>query len=234
MLDVSGLSVFYGEARALRAVDLVIEDGELVSVVGPNGAGKTTLVAAIAGLVRDRSGRITLDGLDLMKPRSHEVCEYGIAIVPEGRRLFAGMSVRDNLVLGGYRRSARTQREERLRLVHDLFPILLERAEQRAGTLSGGEQQMLALGRALMAGPRLLLLDEPSLGLAPVVVDTLFDTLQEINAQGVAILLVEQNVTRALAISQRGYLLSDGSIVRSGPAAELADDPEVRRVCVGI
>jgi branched-chain amino acid transport system ATP-binding protein len=234
MLDVSGLTVFYGEARALRGVDLVIEDGELVSVVGPNGVGKTTLVAAIAGLVRDRSGRITLDGVDLMKPRSHEVCEYGIAIVPEGRRLFAGMSVRDNLVLGGYRRSARTQREERLRLVHDLFPILRERAEQRAGTLSGGEQQMLALGRALMAGPRLLLLDEPSLGLAPVVVDTVFDTLQEINTQGVAILLVEQNVTRALAISQRGYLLSDGSIVKSGPAAELLDDPEVRRICVGI
>jgi branched-chain amino acid transport system ATP-binding protein len=234
MLDVRGLDVFYGEARALRQVDLVIEDGELVSVVGPNGAGKTTLVSAIAGLVRDRSGQITLDGVDLMRPRSHEVCEHGIAVVPEGRRLFAGMSVRDNLVLGGYRRSARAQREERLTRVHELFPILHERAQQHAGTLSGGEQQMLALGRALMAGPRLLLLDEPSLGLAPVVVDVLFDALQEINAQGVGILLVEQNVRRALAISQRGYLLSDGSMVRSGSAAAMHDDPEVQRVCLGI
>ena len=234
MLEVRELNVFYGEARALRDVDLVIADGELVSVVGPNGAGKTTLVSAIAGLVRNRSGRIQLDGVDLMRPRSHEVCEHGIAVVPEGRRLFAGMSVRDNLVLGGYRRSARAQREERLDRVHDLFPILRERAEQHAGTLSGGEQQMLALGRALMAGPRLLLLDEPSLGLAPVVVDALFDALQDINAHGVAILLVEQNVRRALAISQRGYLLSDGSIVRSGPAATMEDDPEVRRICLGI
>jgi branched-chain amino acid transport system ATP-binding protein len=234
MLDVRGLDVFYGEARALRGVDLVLEDGELVSVVGPNGAGKTTLVAALAGLVRSRSGQISLDGVDLMRPRSHEVCEHGIAIVPEGRRLFAGMSVRDNLILGGYRRSARAQREEHLRRVHDLFPILDERAEQRAGTLSGGEQQMLALGRALMAGPRLLLLDEPSLGLAPVVVDTLFDALQEINAQGVSMLLVEQNVTRALAISTRGYLLSDGTIVRSGSAVAMLDDAEVRRIRVGI
>jgi branched-chain amino acid transport system ATP-binding protein len=234
MLDVRGLDVFYGEARALRGVDLVLEDGELVSVVGPNGAGKTTLVGAIAGLVRNRSGQISLNGVDLMRPRSHEVCEHGIAIVPEGRRLFAGMSVRDNLVLGGYRRSARAHREEHLRRVYDLFPILHERAEQRAGTLSGGEQQMLALGRALMAGPRLLLLDEPSLGLAPVVVDTLFDALQEINAQGVSMLLVEQNVTRALAISKRGYLLSDGTIVRSGSAAAMLDDSEVRRICVGI
>ena len=154
--------------------------------------------------------------------------------MPEGRRVFAGMTVRDNLALGAYRRAARAERDERLARVHELFPILRERGDQRAGTLSGGEQQMLALGRALMAGPRLLLLDEPSLGLAPVVVDTVFDALQEIHAAGVSILLVEQNVTRALAISQRGHLLSDGTIVLSGAAESLLEDPEVQRICLGV
>ncbi len=234
MLEVKGLSVFYGEARALRDVDLRIDDGEIVSVVGPNGAGKSTLVNALAGLLRDRSGKIVLDGVDLMRPATHEVGDYGIAIVPEGRRIFAGMSVRDNLLLGAYRRSARAERDTRLERVRELFPILKDRGEQRAGTLSGGEQQMLALGRALMSGPRVLLLDEPSLGLAPVVVDTLFDALQEIHATGVSILLVEQNVTRALAISQRGYLLSDGTIVLSGTAEALLNDAEVQRICLGI
>jgi branched-chain amino acid transport system ATP-binding protein len=234
LLDVRKLSVFYGEARALRDVDLRIEDGEIASVVGPNGAGKSTLVNAVAGLLRDRRGEIELDGVDLMRPAGHEVCEHGIAIVPEGRRVFAGMTVRDNLVLGAYRRGARAECEELLERVHALFPILSERSAQRAGTLSGGEQQMLALGRALMAGPRLLLLDEPSLGLAPVVVDTLFDALQEIHASGVSILLVEQNVTRALAISQRGHLLSDGTIVLSGAADDLLNDPDVRRICLGV
>ena len=234
MLRVEGLSVFYGEAQALRGVDLEIGDGEIVSVVGPNGAGKTTLVSALAGLLRDRSGDVVLDGVDLMRPATHEVCGHGVAIVPEGRRIFAGMSVRDNLVLGAYRRSARVARAEQLDRVHALFPVLRSRADQRAGTLSGGEQQMLAIGRALMSAPRLLLLDEPSLGLAPVVVDAVFDALQEINSGGVSILLVEQNVSRALAISQRGYLLSDGRIARSGRAAALLDDPEVQRICLGV
>jgi branched-chain amino acid transport system ATP-binding protein len=234
LLDVRKLSAYYGEARALHDVDLQIADREIASVVGPNGAGKSTLVSSIAGLLRDRRGEIVFDGADLMRPRSHEVCEHGVAIVPEGRRVFSGMTVRDNLELGSYRRGARPERDERLARVHDLFPILRERADQRAGTLSGGEQQMLALGRALMAGPRLLLLDEPSLGLAPVVVDTLFDALQEIHASGVSILLVEQNVTRALAISQRGHLLSDGTIVQSGTADSLLNDPEVQRICLGV
>jgi branched-chain amino acid transport system ATP-binding protein len=234
LLRVRDLNVFYGEARALRDVELEIRDGEIVSVIGPNGAGKTTLVNALAGLLRDRSGTIALDGHDLTAPASHEVCDYGIAIVPEGRRVFAGMTVQDNLDLGSYRRSERSARGERLARVHELFPVLKARAGQRAGTLSGGEQQMLALGRALMSGPRVLLLDEPSLGLAPVVVDTVFDALEEIHASGVSILLVEQNVHRALALSQRGYLLSDGSIVRSGTSAELLDDPEVQRVCLGV
>ena len=234
LLDVKGLNVFYGEARALRGVDLRIEDGVIASVVGPNGAGKSTLVKALVGLLRDRTGEIVFDGIDLMRPAAHEVCDHGLAIVPEGRRIFAGMSVEDNLTLGAYRRRARREHGDRLAQVHELFPILKDRAEQRAGTLSGGEQQMLALGRALMSGPRLLLLDEPSLGLAPVVVDTLFDALEEIHASGVAILLVEQNVTRALAISQHGHLLSDGTIARSGTAQELLDDAEVQRVCLGV
>jgi branched-chain amino acid transport system ATP-binding protein len=234
VLDVRGLNAFYGEARALRGIDLRLEDGEFACVVGPNGAGKSTLVNALAGLLRDRRGEIVLDGADLMRPAGHEVCDHGVAIVPEGRRIFAGMSVADNLELGAYRSAARADRADRRDRVHELFPILRERAEQRAGTLSGGEQQMLAIGRALMSSPKLLLLDEPSLGLAPIVVDAVFDALQEIHASGVSILLVEQNVTRALAISQRGHLLSDGTIVRSGPAAELLEDPEVRRICLGV
>jgi branched-chain amino acid transport system ATP-binding protein len=234
MLEVKGLSAFYGDAQALRGVDLRIEDGEIVSVVGPNGAGKTTLVNALAGLLTDRVGEIVLGHVDLARVPGHRVCEHGVAIVPEGRRIFAGMSVRDNLAIGAYPRSARASQADRLSAVYRLFPRLQDRAGQRAGTLSGGEQQMLAIGRALMSGPRLLLLDEPSLGLAPIVIDSLFDVLQEINESGVSMLLVEQNVTRALAISQRGYLLGDGTILRSGTGKGLLDDPEVRRVCLGI
>lgn len=234
MLEVKRLSAFYGDAQALRAVDLRIEDGEIVSVVGPNGAGKTTLVNALAGLLTDREGEIVLDHVDLARVPGHRVCEHGVAIVPEGRRIFAGMSVRDNLAIGAYPRSARASQAARLSMVYELFPRLQDRARQRAGTLSGGEQQMLAIGRALMSGPRLLLLDEPSLGLAPVVIDTLFDVLQDINAAGVSMLLVEQNVTRALAISQRGYLLSEGSILQSGTGEAMLVDPEVQRVCLGI
>ena len=228
------MSAFYGEAQALRGVDLRIEDGEIVSVVGPNGAGKTTLVNALAGLLTDREGEIVLDHVDLARVPGHRVCEHGVAIVPEGRRIFAGMSVRDNLAIGAYPRSARASQAARLSMVYELFPRLQDRATQHAGTLSGGEQQMLAIGRALMSGPRLLLLDEPSLGLAPVVIDTLFDVLQNINEGGVSMLLVEQNVTRALAISQRAYLLSEGSILQSGTGAAMLVDPEVQRVCLGI
>jgi branched-chain amino acid transport system ATP-binding protein len=234
VLEVKSLSAFYGEAQALHCVDLRIDDGELVAVVGPNGAGKTTLVNALAGLLTDREGEIVLDRVDLVQLPSHKVCDHGVAIVPEGRRVFAGMSVRDNLSLGAYRSSARASHAERLSKVYELFPVLQSRAAQRAGTLSGGEQQMLAIGRALMSGPRLLLLDEPSLGLAPVVVDTLFDVLREINGTGVSMLLVEQNVTRALAISQRGYLLNEGRILRSGTGDALVEDDEVRRVCLGL
>jgi branched-chain amino acid transport system ATP-binding protein len=234
MLTVRRLNVFYGQARALRDVELEVGAGEVVSVIGPNGAGKTTLVSAIAGLLPARRGEVAVEGRNVIARPKHEICDHGIAIVPEGRRVFSGMSVKDNLDLGAYRRGARSKHAAQLAIVHELFPILESRGDQRAGTLSGGEQQMLALGRAMMSDPRVLLLDEPSLGLAPVVVDTLFDALEAIQATGVSILLVEQNVTRALAISQRGYLLSDGAIVRSGTAAELLADPQVQRVCLGV
>ena len=234
MLEVRGLDAFYGEARALEGVDLDVGDAEIVSIVGPNGAGKSTLVQSIAGIHRSTRGRIVMDGTDLTGVAAHRVCDHGVAIVPEGRRVFPRMSVHENLCLGAYRPAARANYRERLEHVHTLFPRLRERAGQLAGSLSGGEQQMLAIGRGLMAQPRLLLMDEPSLGLAPVIVDEMFRVIQDIRAGGVSVLLVEQNVERALEISARGYLLSEGRIVASGTAAELAQSPEVQRSVLGL
>ena len=234
MLEVRALDVFYGDARALESVDIDVADGEIVCIVGPNGAGKSTLVNAIAGLHRSVQGTITMGGADVTHVPSHRVCRHGVAIVPEGRRIFPAMTVRENLDLGAYRPEARRARDESLRWVHDLFPRLRERPEQLAGTLSGGEQQMLAIGRALMASPRLLLMDEPSLGLAPVIVDELFDVITSINAAGVSVLMVEQNVERALEVSSRGYLLSEGKIVMAGTSDELRASGEVRRAVLGV
>jgi branched-chain amino acid transport system ATP-binding protein len=233
MLEIRRLDAFHGHARALWGVDLDVADGEIVSVIGPNGAGKSTLVHAVAGLLRTVRGRIAVAGADLTTVAAHQVCGHGVAIVPEGRRVFAHMSVRDNLLLGAHRRGARAGHPTRLSYVHGLFPRLAERAAQPAMNLSGGEQQMLAIGRALMAQPRLLLLDEPSLGLAPVVVDEVFRAIETINADGVSVLLVEQEVERALAVSDRGYLLAEGRIVTAGSADELRDNPEVRRSVLG-
>jgi branched-chain amino acid transport system ATP-binding protein len=233
MLEVRELDAFHGHAQALWGVDLDVGDAEVVSVIGPNGAGKSTLVNAVAGLLRSIRGRVLVDGADLVAVPPHRVCERGVAIVPEGRRVFAHMSVRDNLLLGAHRRGARVDHRTRLGYVHWLFPVLAERARQPAMNLSGGEQQMLAIGRALMAQPRLLLLDEPSLGLAPVVLDEVFRTIETINADGVGVLLVEQNVERALAVSHRAYLLAEGRVVTAGPADELRSDPEVRRSVLG-
>ncbi len=234
MLEVRGLDVRYGDARALWDVGLEVRDGEIVSIVGPNGAGKSTLVNTIAGLHRAAAGEILMDGVDVTRLPSHRVCRFGVAIVPEGRRIFAEMSVRDNLELGSYRHEARAKRGESLAWVHSLFPRLRERSTQLAGSLSGGEQQMLAIGRALMALPRLLLLDEPSLGLAPVIVDEVFDVIGTIHAAGVSVLLVEQNVQRALDVSSRGYLLSEGRIALAGTSDELSASDEVRRACLGV
>ncbi len=234
MLEVRGLDVLYGDARALEAVDIDVADGEIVAIVGPNGAGKSTLVNTLAGLHRAARGTIRMDGTDLARVPSHQLCRRGVAIVPEGRRIFPDMTVRDNLELGAYRPEARSGRDATRRWVHDLFPRLLDREGQLAGNLSGGEQQMLAIGRALMAQPRLLLLDEPSLGLAPIVVDGMFEVIRLIHASGVGILLVEQNVQRALEASARGYLLSEGRIVLSGTRAELLASEAVQRSVLGV
>jgi len=234
MLETRGLDAFYGDARALEAIDLRVDDGEIVAVVGPNGAGKSTLVNVIAGLHRSRQGGLTMDGTDIAGLPAPRFCDRGIALVPEGRRLFPRMTVRENLDLGAYRKASRAGRDTTLAWVHELFPRLAERSGQLAGSLSGGEQQMVAIGRALMAQPRLLLLDEPSLGLAPVIVDEVFSVIGTIHAAGVAVLLVEQNVDRALEISSRAYLLIEGRVQLDGPSGELRASADVRRTVLGL
>jgi branched-chain amino acid transport system ATP-binding protein len=234
VLELREVDVYYGDAQALWQVDLDVGDGEIVCIVGPNGAGKSTLVHAIAGLLPVRGGRIVIDGTDVSRVPAHRVCDSGVAIVPEGRRIFPGMTVGDNLDLGAYRAGARRRFAETRRQVTELFPRLEERSGQLAGSLSGGEQQMLAIGRAMMASPRILLLDEPSLGLAPVMVDEVFEIIGQINRTGVAVLLVEQNVLRALEIASRAYLLSEGRIRMAGTAAELAGNAELQRTVLGI
>jgi branched-chain amino acid transport system ATP-binding protein len=234
MLEVRELNAFYGDAQALWDVTLDVGPGETVCVIGPNGAGKSTIVVSIAGLLPSIRGQITVDGADVVGLPAHRVCAQGVAIVPEGRRVFGHMSVHDNLCLGAYRPAARPGYRQTLAEVYHLFPRLSARSAQAAGNLSGGEQQMLAIGRALMAQPRLLLLDEPSLGLAPVIVDEVFDALAEIGAQGVSILLVEQDIDRALDLAARGYLLTEGRIATSGPCADLRDNQQVRRGVLGL
>jgi branched-chain amino acid transport system ATP-binding protein len=233
MLEVRGLEAFHGHAQALWSLDLQVGDAEIVSVVGPNGAGKSTLVNAVGGLLRTVRGQILVDGTDLTTRPAHQVCGYGVAIVPEGRRVFPRMSVRDNLLLGAHRRGARAGYRAALEHVHELFPRLAERATQPAVNLSGGEQQMLAIGRALMARPRTLLLDEPSLGLAPRLVDEVFAAIRAINADGVSVLLVEQEVERAFDLSSRAYLLTEGRVVAAGRSGELREDPRVRTSLLG-
>jgi branched-chain amino acid transport system ATP-binding protein len=233
VLEVRQLDAFYGDARALWGVNLDVRAGETVCVIGPNGAGKSTLVNAIARLHTRTRGRIVVGGTDVCDVATHRVCSSGVAIVPEGRRVFAHMTVRDNLCLGAYRPAARKSYKEQLERTYELFPRLSERSGQLAGTLSGGEQQMVAIARALMARPRLLLLDEPSLGLAPVVVDEVFDALARIGAQGVSILLVEQDVERALGLAARGYLLVEGRVAAEGSSAELRESDAVRAAVLG-
>ncbi len=233
MLEVERLQAGYGDAPALWDVSLTVGDGELVSIVGPNGAGKTTLINAIAGLLPVRGGSIRFDGRDLSRLAAHEVCGYGIAIVPEGRRLFTGMSVEENLEIGCYVRSARAVRIESLERVYSIFPILRERRRHVAGALSGGMQQMLAIGRALMARPRLLLLDEPSLGLAPALVDHLFEVVAAIHREGVTVLLVEQNVMKALEIAAKAYVLEEGRIASAGAPADLLRQAHIQEAYLG-
>jgi branched-chain amino acid transport system ATP-binding protein len=234
MLEVHELQVWYGAAPALWGVSLALRAGELLSVVGPNGAGKTTLVNAIAGIEPARAGRIVFAGKDVTRWPPHRFCAAGIAVVPEGRRLFSGMTVRENLELGSYLPAAKAERAASLDAVLELFPALRERLASPAGELSGGQQQMVAIARALMARPRLLLLDEPSLGLSPLIVEAMFDAVRRINAQGVAVLLVEQNVAMAMSLSDRAYVLEEGRIVAEGEPDDLLARPEIQRAYLGV
>jgi len=233
-LEVRDLSVGYGGAPAIVDIALDVGDGEIVSVIGPNGAGKSTLINAIAGMLRAERGSIAFGGAELAHVAPHQVCRHGIALVPEGRRLFAGMTVEENLEIGCYRPEARGMRDASLERVYQLFPMLRERRGQAAGTLSGGQQQMVAIGRALMAGPRLLLLDEPSLGLAPAIVDDVFRVLRTIHAEGMSMLLVEQNVAQALEIADRAYVLEEGRIVATGLPRDLMAQSRIREVYLGL
>lgn len=233
MLELDRIRVCYGAATALWDVSIRVGESELVCVVGPNSAGKTTLINAIAGLNRIVSGTLSMDGRELTHLPKHEFCDQGIAIVPEGRRLFTGLTVRENLELGSYRKAARANRRESMDRVLSVFPVLKGRLGAPAGTLSGGQQQMVAIGRALMARPRCLLLDEPSLGLAPSVVLEMFSVIREINLEGMAVLLVEQNVAMALEIAARAYVLEEGRIAAEGAPRELLASPHIRRAYLG-
>lgn len=234
MLEVSGVSATYGKHLALQQVDVRVGPGETVVILGANGAGKSTLLAAIAGLVRPAKGsEITLNGTDLLALPPHRVVEAGVALVPEGRGVFSEMSVQENLLLGAHARRARAPEQQNLRRVLELFPRLEERRKQLVRTMSGGEQQMVAIARALMSAPEVLLLDEPSLGLSPLMTAELFRTLARLRELRTSLLLVEQNARKSLAIADRGYLLETGRIVGSGDAATLRDDPAVRSAYLG-
>jgi branched-chain amino acid transport system ATP-binding protein len=235
LLEVEGLSVHYGEIEAVRGVSLYADAGEIVTVIGANGAGKTTSLSAMSGLLKPSTGRIAFDGQEITRLPPHRRVELGVAHVPEGRHVFAAMTVAENLEMGAFLRSHRRSAEYKKSLdgVLELFPVLAERASQVAGTLSGGEQQMLAIGRALMAEPRLLLIDEPSLGLAPLVVKQIFEAFGEIRARGVTFLLVEQNAHQALKIADRAYVLETGEIVRSDTTENLLGDESIARAYLG-
>lgn len=234
MLELRDVKVNYGAAPALWGVSLTVQTGELVCVVGPNGAGKSTLINAIAGVHKASAGDMTFHGQDIAQLPSHRFCEAGIAFVPEGRRLFTGMSVLENLELGSYIASAKTHRKTTLEQVVTLFPALKEKLPQPAGSLSGGQQQMVAIGRALMARPKLLLLDEPSLGLSPLIVQEMFKAIRNINAQGTSVLLVEQNVVMAMQLAKRAYVMEEGRIVAQGEASELLNRAEIKKAYLGL
>ncbi len=232
LLEVEEIRTYYGSIEALKGVSLTVEEGEVVTLIGSNGAGKSTTLRSISGLTPARSGRIRFAGQDITHVAAHEVVSYGIALSPEGRHCFARMSVRENLDLGAHHRRGSAIAED-LERVFELFPRLLEREKQKAGTMSGGEQQMLAIGRALMARPRLLMLDEPSMGIAPILVQRIYETIAEINRDGVTILLVEQNANYALDVSGRGYVLETGRVVLADDSDQLRNDPEVQRAYLG-
>ncbi len=234
MLEVRGLGVRYGGITALRSVDLSVERGEIVTLIGANGAGKSTLLAAVMGQVKPAQGSIRYLGEDIVGRKPYRLARQGLILVPEGRRVFANLSVHENLLLGGYAHPLDARQQGDLELVYDIFPRLAERRRQTAGTLSGGEQQMLALGRGLMSRPKLMMLDEPSLGLAPLLVMEVFNIIRRIHQEGVTVLLIEQNAAAALQIADRGYVLETGRIVLTGSGRELMADGRVQRAYLGM
>ena len=234
MLSVEGLDLFYGDAQALSGVSLEVPEGEIVAIVGANGAGKTSLIRTVAGILAPRSGSIRFDGREIGGLDSHRVCNLGVGQVAEGRQVFPSLSVLENLQVGALLPRARAHAAQTLERVFAMFPRLAERSAQAAGTLSGGEQQMLAIGRCLMGAPRLIMFDEPSLGLAPALVDEVFGTIRALHAQGMTILLVEQNVAASLQLADRAYVLENGRIVLAGSGAELLDDPRIKEAYLGL
>ena len=233
VLELDDVHTYYGAIHALKGVSLKVHEGEVVTLIGANGAGKSTTLRSINGVNHPRQGRITFQGRDITNAAPHAIVKMGISQSPEGRRLFPRMTVLENLEMGAFQRTDRANFQEDLDRVFDLFPRLAERKQQKAGTMSGGEQQMVAMGRALMARPKLLLLDEPSMGLAPILVELIFEIVKEINSQGTPILLVEQNALMALDVANRGYVMETGVIALEGPAKQLRDDEKVRQTYLG-
>jgi len=233
MLEITDLSVSYGGLAALRGVSLAIAEGQFIAIVGPNGAGKTTLFKAISGVVPAGAGAIAFEGRALLAVPPHERAHLGIAHAPEGRQVFAGLTVQENLEMGAYSDRGQAEWQRNIERIFALFPVLAERRRQLAGTLSGGEQQMLAIGRGIASAPRLLLLDEPSMGISPILTERIYDTIAEINRQGTTILLVEQNANFALGVSQRGYVLETGKVVLANESAVRKEDPEVQKAYLG-
>ena len=234
MLEVNNIHTYYGNIHALKGITLTVEEGEIVTLIGANGAGKTTTLRTISGLLRPRQGNVIFEGQDIAEIPAHQMVYMGVAMVPEGRGIFSRLTVAENLDMGAFSRNDKANINSDLERVFDLFPRLKERRTQVSGTLSGGEQQMLAIGRAIMSRPRLLLLDEPSMGLAPVLVETIFDTVKAINEEGTTVLLVEQNANMALGVAHRGYVLQTGAIVLSNDAKILMEDPTVQKAYLGM
>lgn len=233
MLEIKDIEVFYGVIQALKGVSFDVNQGEIIALIGANGAGKTTALHTITGLLQAKRGSITFEGKDITKMPAHNIVKQGIAHVPEGRRVFSNLTVYQNLRMGAYTRKDRGEIEENLKMVYSRFPRLLERKNQMAGTLSGGEQQMLAMGRALMSKPKLIVMDEPSMGLSPIFVNEIFDIIQKVSSSGTTVLLVEQNARKALSIADRAYVLETGKIVLSGNAQDLLNDDSVKKAYLG-
>ena len=233
MLEVKGLQVYYGVIQALKDISFEVNQGEVIALIGANGAGKTTTLHTVTGLLPSKAGSIMFEGVDITKMPAHKIVEMGIAHVPEGRRVFSQLSVYENLIMGAYTRKDKKEIAENLEKVYQRFPRLKERKNQRAGTLSGGEQQMLAMGRALMSNPKMIVMDEPSMGLSPIFVNEIFDIIEKVSASGTTVLLVEQNAKKALSIADRAYVLETGKIVLSGDANELMNDDSIKKAYLG-